>query len=227
VATKNWKLSPSDFAFLWEDCKRCYYLKVVSSFNRPHTIMPKVFNVIDRGMKAAFANRHTREILSGMPPGVLCGADEWVESAPITAGGHRSSCFLRGKLDTMVQCDDGSYAVIDFKSSTRNEEHISLYARQLHAYAYGLENPAAGHGSRRRVTRMGLLVFEPTLFSQSKSPAVSLAGGLSWIEIPRDDASFLQFLSEVLDVLEKPAPPGGSPSCEWCAYRDASRRTGL
>jgi hypothetical protein len=227
VTTKNWKLSPSDFAFLWEECKRCFYLKVVSGFHRPRTIMPKIFIVIDRAMKGALAGRHTREVFPGMPMGVLSGANEWVESVPIRIPDRKSSCFIRGKLDTVVRCDDGSYAVIDFKSSERNEEHILLYGRQLHAYAYGLENSSPGHQHLKPISRLGLLVFEPNLFSASKSPAVSLAGSLSWIEIPRDDAAFLKFISEVLDVLEKPTPPGGSPSCEWCAYRDASRRTGL
>jgi hypothetical protein len=35
------------------------------------------------------------------------------------------------------------------------------------------------------------------------------------------------FLAEVLSVLERPEPPGGAPLCDWCVYRDASRRTGL
>jgi len=29
------KLSPSDFAFLWEQCKRCFYLKVVHGIRQP------------------------------------------------------------------------------------------------------------------------------------------------------------------------------------------------
>ena len=50
VATR-WRLSPSDFAFLWEECKRCFYLKVVKEFYRPRSLMPKIFNVIDAQMK--------------------------------------------------------------------------------------------------------------------------------------------------------------------------------
>lgn len=30
----NYKLSPSDFAFLYEECKRCYYLKVIHNISR-------------------------------------------------------------------------------------------------------------------------------------------------------------------------------------------------
>jgi hypothetical protein len=42
----------------------------------------------------------------------------------------------------------------------------------------------------------------------------------------RDDSSFYGFLAEALSLLERPEPPGGTPLCAWCVYRDASRRTG-
>jgi hypothetical protein len=77
------------------------------------------------------------------------------------------------------------------------------------------------------ITKLGLLVFEPDSFCNKSVNAASLEGNMKWIEIPRDDGSFLEFLAEVMSVLEQPSPPGGAPSCEWCQYRDASRRTGL
>lgn len=43
ITRHSWKLSPSDFAFLWEECKRCFYLKVVNGIQRPPLIMPKIF----------------------------------------------------------------------------------------------------------------------------------------------------------------------------------------
>ena len=52
-------------------------------------------------------------------------------------------------------------------------------------------------------------------------------GNPSWIEIPRDNDGFMDFLGEVLEVLEQPAPPAGSAACPWCGYRDTARRTGL
>ena len=35
MSNRAWKLSPSDFAFLWQECKRCFYLKNVTGFQRP------------------------------------------------------------------------------------------------------------------------------------------------------------------------------------------------
>jgi hypothetical protein len=56
--------------------------------------------------------------------------------------------------------------------------------------------------------------------------SASLKGGISWLEIPRNDKEFINFLKEVVGVLEQSNPPGGNPECEWCRYRDTSRRIG-
>lgn len=63
----NLKLSPSGFAFLWQECKRCFYLKVARNFYRPRTVMPKVFTIIDAEMKKCFSGRRTETIAADMP----------------------------------------------------------------------------------------------------------------------------------------------------------------
>jgi hypothetical protein len=223
----NWKLSPSDFAFLWEECKRCFYLKIVSGFQRPRPIMPKIFTIIDSRMKSFYSGKRTEDIVTGMPPGTVEHGEKWVQSQPLNVPDRLSSCFIKGKFDTVVRFDDGTYGVIDFKTSERKAEHVPLYGRQLHAYAQALENSAPGKFSLAPITKLGLLVYEPKSYSQATDGEASLSGGLSWIEIPRKDDKFMEFLSEVLSVLEMPEPPGGSPTCEWCQYRDTSRRTKL
>jgi PD-(D/E)XK nuclease superfamily protein len=227
MSNQTWKLSPSDFAFLWEECKRCFYLKVVSGFSRPSTPMAKIFKIIDAQMNMYFAGKRTTEIAATLPDGVVDHGEKWVESTPITVPNHCSSARLRGKLDTLIKFSNGTYGVVDFKTSERNAAHIPLYGRQLHAYAYGLEHAATGKLALGPISKLGLLVFEPNAFSNIPATGASLSGRLTWIEIPRDDQAFVSFLSEVLDVLEQPNPPGGSPSCAWCTYRDTSRRTGL
>jgi len=227
MPAKNWKLSPSDFAFLWEECKRCFYLKVAKDFSRPRPIMPKIFTVIDSEMTKCFAGKRTEEIVPAMSKGIVQFEQKWVESLPIKIENHSSTCFIRGRFDTVVKFDDGSYGVVDFKTSEVKSEHISLYGRQLHAYAYTLENAAPNKPALAPVSKLGLLVYEPAEFSHELKTGTSLAGQLAWIEILRDDSAFMEFLSDVLSVLEQESPPGGSPSCEWCQYRDTSRRTRL
>ncbi len=227
MPSRDWKLSPSDFAFLWQECKRCFYLKVVSGFPRPRSIMPKIFTSIDSQMKTYFGGKRAAEVVPALHGGTLELGEKWVESRPIAVPGRSSRCFLRGRLDTLVRFDDGTYGLVDFKTADRNPEHLALYSRQLHAYAWALENAASGKLALSPVTRLGLLVFEPKMFSQRSECKAELAGALSWLEISRDDDAFRSFLAEVLAVLDQASPPAGAPDCPWCRYRDLSRRTGL
>ena len=220
---QNLKLRPSDFAFGWEECKRCFYLRVARGFQRPRPIMPKIFTLIDGEMKTFYSQKRTEEIARGIPPGVVAYGEKWVESQPISVPGFSSTCYIRGKFDTVVRNDDGSFGVIDFKTSQRKSEHIPLYSRQLHAYAHALEHPAAGGFAASPVTQLGLLIFEPSQYTQGRTGRVGFAGDISWVPVPRDDAKFMRFLAQVMTILESPEPPPANPDCEWCKYRRESR----
>lgn len=224
MTTKNWKLSPSDFAFLWEECKRCFYLKVARQFDRPKTQMPKIFIKIDSMMKQYFAGKSTAEIAPALPSGVVEFGEHWVESRPIVLPNHTSTCFIRGKFDTVVKFEDGSYGVIDFKTSESKSEHAPLYSRQLHAYAYALENAAPGKLNLSPVSKLGLLCVEPVQMLNFGEDAYAYKAEPAWIECPRDDEAFMVFLAEVLDVLDHPEPPKRSAMCPWCQYRYIARR---
>jgi hypothetical protein len=223
----NWKLSPSDFAFLWQECKRCFYLKVARGLPRPSAPMPKIFTRIDLLMKDFFAGKSTAELASELPPGAVHFGEQWVESEPISLPGHSATCFIRGKFDTTVKFDDGSYGVIDFKTSEAKPEHISLYGRQLHAYAYALENPAPGKLRLSPISKLGLLCVEPRQMVQAEQGDYSYLARPAWLECPRDDAAFLAFLGEVLEVVARPEPPAASEKCGWCRYRETARQTRL
>ncbi len=213
VRTKAWALSPSDFAFLWDECPRCYK-KVVLKQPRPRTPFPKVFTLIDRAMKDFYLGERAEELAEGMPPGVIGSPDRWVKSEALALPGCPSSVVIRGRLDALVACDDDTTGVIDFKTAEPSGNHIATYSRQLHAYAVALEHPSGGRPTS--VSSLGLLCFLPDEYEAAERRA-ALLGEVEWIEIPRDDAAFQAFLCEVAAVLEHPEPPDGSPGCVWCA----------
>lgn len=223
----NYKLSPSDFAFLWEECKRCFYLKHVSGFSRPPGPFPRIFGVIDTAMRNHFMDGGTHMMSPKLPPGRVVYGEKWVQSEPIALPGHEATLYIRGKFDTVVRFEDDSYGVIDFKTSDIRASQIRLYSRQLRAYTYALENPAPGKLHLSPVTRMGLLAFTPNHFSTEEASRSLLSGALNWYEIKRNDKSFMAFLDEVLTVLELPEPPAPGENCSYCEYREASRQTGL
>lgn len=222
----TFKLSPSDLTFLWDECKRCFYLKVVHSFDRPRLSMPSVFIRLDGLMKGFFKGRLTGELTSLLPEGYVQFAERWVQSRPISLPGHAAQCYLMGKFDTVVAFRDGSYGIVDFKTSEAKPQQIAFYGRQLHAYAYALENPAPGKLSLSPVSRLGLLVVEPRSIEKSSADQIAYLGKVTWQEVPRDDQSFLGFLGDVLTVLEQPVPPPAAEECSYCRYRDSARQTG-
>ncbi len=225
--SKNWKLSPSELTFLWDECPRCFYLKVVRGFNRPWGAFPKIFTRIDNLMKDYFAGKSSKELTELLPEGVVRFADQWVTSSTINVPGHHGTCFIRGKFDSVVEFSDGSYGVVDFKTTKPRTEHVGFYSRQLHAYAYALENPAPGSFALSPISRLGLLCVEPVLMDKSHTGQVALLGTVTWLEVPKDAGGFLTFVDRVLDLLEQPDLPDRGPNCEYCQYRDASRRTGF
>ena len=218
LTSTSWKLSPSDFAFLWTECPRCFYLKVVEGRPRPWTPFPGVFKKIDTAENRFFAGKSTKEISSTLPDGVLEYGEMWVESGPIAVPGHTDTCFIRGRFDVVARFVDGTYGVVDFKTTETRDPHVPLYSRQLHGYTFALENHAQGRLHLAPISRLGLFCLDPTDMLRLGEGQYALSMAPTWIEVQRDDAGFLNFLGQVLDVLELPRPPLPGPNCGLCQY---------
>jgi PD-(D/E)XK nuclease superfamily len=223
----SFKLSPSDLTFLWDECPRCFYLKVARNIPRPAAPFPKIFNRIDQLMKDYFGDRYTSEISPSLPDGVVRFGERWVTSAPIHIRDHDTSCYIKGKFDTVVEFSDASYGVVDFKTSETRPEHVDFYSRQLHAYAYALENPAPGAFALQPVSRLGLLCVEPVLMDRTRLGQIAYIGNVDWLECPKDESAFLGFIGQVLALLESPDPPPAGEKCSYCKYRDHAREHGM
>ena len=224
TSTKSWKLSPSDFAFLWEECKRCFYLKVARGFYRPRTPFPGIFSVIDRLMNEYFNGRPNAEISDTLPPGVVKYGESWVESRPLPVPGHASTCFIRGRFDSVLEFEDGAYAVIDFQDHVYTERSPA----SLHTAAPRLRLCAGARRTRQfgpfPITRLGLVCVEPDALVRDAQGRISYSGNVEWKEMPRDDAAFDAFLGEVVTLLDLPEPPPSARRCEFCRYRAAARK---
>lgn len=224
MSSHDWVLSASDFASLSDDCPRCFYLQVARGFPRPAS----AGNPLDARLKAACDGRRTETLAPDMPRGVFEVGERIVRSEALAVhlpdAIHR--CGIRGTVDVIVRLDDGGYAVVDL-AVVDDVMTTAARARRLQAWAYALEHPAPDVAAFGPVRRVGVLAFAPEKFAADAGGVGALSGGLTWTEVPRDDAMLFGFLAEVLSVLDRPQPPGGAPLCPWCVYRDASRRTGL
>jgi len=216
----NYKLSPSDLTFSYEGCKRCFYQKVVNNIAQPSIPLPSIFSQIAGLLKNHYDGKFTSELHIALPLGIVSHGEKYVKSTPIQLPDHDATCYISGRFDIVVSFDDGSYGVIDFKTSNPSRESAALYSRQLHAYAYALEHPAPGKLALSPVTKLGLLYFYPESVNQQGIDRLSYEADITWMEIEKDEAGFLNFIDQVLDVLESPETPECSPNCQWCSYID-------
>lgn len=240
----NYKLSPSDLTYLFDGCKYCFSLKVKHGITQPSKPMPGIFATIAGKQKEFYASRRTETFSSDLPPGVIEYTEQWVESVPISFEGIEPTCYIKGRFDMVVKFDDGSYGVIDCKTASPSESKTQMYGRQLQAYAYALENPASGQLALKPITRLGLLYLEPTFLEQLSLSEQSLRGNLVWHSVERDNAGFMVFMKEVLEILKlddilphtcnncesckqgktclagkMDAQEKGCTCCLWCTYR--------
>jgi hypothetical protein len=225
---KTWTLSPSDFAFLWEECKCCFYLKLVRNFKRPSTPFPGIFSKIGGLQKTFFDGKQTQELVPELPPGRFAYGEKWVVSQPIAPVGRKSVAIIRGRFDVVVEFENGTYGVIDFKTAAPQASNVAKYGRQLHSYAHALENPGPRGLALSPVSLLGLLCLDPANMVRGQAGRNYYLQCLpTWLPCPRDEAAFVAFVGEMLDVLDLPEPPPPSSGCSFCTYRSDARSTGL
>ena len=206
-----YKLSPSDFAYLYEECKLCYWLKVKKGIYQPSMPMPGVFSAINTRIQGTLIGKNLQSLSADLPQAVVKTQEGWVESKLVPETG----VYIKGKYDLLAQAADGGNFLVDLKISQPHEDKIDKYKTQLSAYKFALENPKSGVGVK--IARMGLLIFYPDAVA-FENGAARVNFPPSWLEIPLDEAGFLAFAREVNALLDGPAPEEGT-GCKWCQYR--------
>lgn len=219
------KLSPSDFAFLYKDCKRCFWLKHNKQILQPSKPMAAIFNKIDSQQKKLFHHKRLNDICGNLPKGRIIASDVWVKSQYIPYTDLDYQHYILGKLDSLMKMDDGSYQVIDFKTSDVSA-HVQLYAKQLHAYAYSLEHPMkTNEGLDAPISGIGLIIFDPSLGFSAEDEKAALRGTLTWKPIRYTPDKFEEFMLEIAGVIASPDEPPFNEECPYC-QRDKYMKEG-
>ena len=205
------KLSPSDFAYLYEECKLCYWLKVKHDIYQPSMPMPGVFSAINTRIQSTLLNHNLQTLSKELPECKVEIQEGWVESIPV----HGTNVYFKGKYDLLARQKDGGFVLIDLKISQPNEDKIEKYKTQLAAYKFALENPK--FGKSLPIAKMGLLIVYPEGVSFKDGKAY-LEFPPKWLEVPYDDKGFFEFIKDIDKLLAGPAPDEGR-ECKWCKYR--------
>jgi len=221
-----YNLSPSDLTFLWDECKRCFYLKVKYKilFRGP---FPGMFGKMGDLTSNFYLDKPSSEISPELPAGFVKFREKWVKSAPISFPDTTTQCIIKGRFDAIMAFEDGSYGIIDYKTSDASKEKAAFYSRQLSTYAYALENPAPGAQSISPITRLGLFIITPNRYERMRNGELAFVTRTTWMEVPRDDATFLALLGEIVRLLDMPTPPDPAEDCGLCNYRKDYNEAGF
>lgn len=206
-----YKLSPSDFAYLYEDCKLCYWLKVKKGIMPPPSPFPGVFSSLNTMVQGQMVGHKLSEFGKDLPEIMVESQEGFVNSKVVPS----TDVYIYGKYDLLCSNGDGTYTIVDLKISKPDVGKIDKYKTQLGAYKFALENPKEGEGIK--VTRLALLIFYPEKASYNDRGAV-VDFPAKWLEIPADDRGFVDFMKEVNSLLSGDAP-AESETCGLCNYR--------
>ena len=167
-----------------------------------------------------YMEKSSGELSPTLPVGAVKFREKAVKSIPISFPDSSTQVVLKGRLDAILAFEDGSYGVIDYKTSEATEEKAAFYSRQLSAYAYALENPAPGAFALSPITRLGLFIITPERYEPFRNGEIAFMTKTVWMDIPRDDATFLALLGEIVALLDNPNPPESANDCGLCNYRN-------
>lgn len=215
---KTIKVSPSDFAFLYEDCKRCFWLKCNKDMVPPSKPMASIFNRIDKHEKAAFQGGMLSDIHPSLPRGRIVASNVWCQSTYVEYPELNYQHYIKGVLDSIMQMEDGSYQIIDFKTSDTSA-YAKLYEHQLHAYAYSLLNPMNSYDKIEYfpISGIGLIIFDPDLgFEVTDGGIGSLKGTLTWKPLEYSMDNFIEFMHEFAKNVASDEEPDFSSKCPYC-----------
>ena len=191
------------------------------------TPLPAMYSRNASLMPEYFDGKSSQEVYSGLPTGIVIRGEQRVRSDVIDVPGHEGRIIINGRIDNALAFDEGGYGLLDYKTSKPKSDNIRLYGRQLQSYTLALENPAADQLTLAPIIRLGLVYVDLDLVSRDSDGRISYEGDVTWVEHIRDDEGFMEFLGDVLDVIERREPPDPSPSCDFCTYEVKRWRTGV
>jgi len=214
---QTFTLYPSDFGFLYQECKTCFYHKYKNNLWRPKFNMPSIFNKIDGKMTEFYDNKSCKLIDESLPEGIITLGGTDVKSKPIKIKEYDIELIIKGKLDSIILFEDNTIGIIDFKTTEVSKDKLKLYFNQLSSYSVCLEHNDESVNKKYKVSKLGLAIFSPDSYEQSANKAF-INGDFVWSEITQNREQFKNFLKEVAELLSRDSVEL-NPKCSFCRFR--------
>ena len=142
-------------------CPRCAWVRLHVK-NLPYQSFPGIFSSIDRYNKLIVHNHFDREghappwLVALGEPGEYVDPPHWSKFKTLD---EETGITLRGEADGIFKLADGSYVIVDYKTSRYNPDRpgmFSNYEVQLNAYAFIGERNGISP-----VSKLALVYMEP------------------------------------------------------------------
>ena len=205
-------------------CSRCAWVRLHVK-DLPFQGFPGIFSSIDRYNKLLVQNYFLRE---DRPPEWLAAIGDVREFvrpphwSAFKAVDSETGVTVRGEADAIFRCTDGSYAIVDYKTTRYNPAYRSMfraYRAQLNAYAYIAERVGLSP-----VSRLSLVYMEPATGEETaQDPKLVHRLGFSMDfharVVPVDVAPerlVPPLLRQAARIYDMPTPPPGRNNCRDC-----------
>ena len=201
--SKPYLFSPSEFAFGYSGCKRCYYDLKVNNI-RINFGFPTIFSKIDSIQKKFYHNKSSKYLNSNkVPEGIIKTDYAKLHKSEVLYDKKDRAFQLRGKIDAYIDHKD-FFSIIDFKVTKINEKKSLTYMSQLNSYAIMFEKPDQNYLKLNPIKNLGIFCFEPENLKLESTPALEMS--TQYFEIKRNDDLYLRFITDVIDFLEGDIP---------------------
>ena len=233
LSSKPFKLSRSKIE-LYMECPKCFYLDRRLGVGRPPGFPFALNSAVDSLLKKEFdllrRNHEAHPLMKKYGIDAIPAEhemlDEWRSNFKGVKYLHPvTNLLISGAIDDLWQNTQGEYIVVDYKSTSKNEEIIALdkdwqksYKRQMEIYQWllrqnGYKVSDTGYflycNGRTDMERFdGKLEFNLTL--------IPYQGNDDWVE---------GIIGAVHGCLNSDVVPEASITCDFCAYRTAVEET--
>lgn len=206
-------IAPSDLTFGLSTCKRCIWIKYWFKVTLPGQF--PIVGTLSKLQENHFRGADMPSIHPSLRSGKANKWGEWVKSGYLKINGLQTPWRILGIYDLLAQNDDGTVGIIDCKVSDSDRDNGQFYAPQLEAYAFALEQPAAGKA--QEVASMGLLVWKPTSVIIKDENDFGFGVNQHYVPVERDQETFFKVIEELITVIDGEFPDAGS-GCGTCNY---------
>ena len=215
--TNMFNYSPSEFAFGFERCKRCYYDKKINGVELK-TPFPAIFSKFDSLQKNFYHGKSSKTLTSKLEEGEIIGDFNKMLKSEVLYDLKDRPFTMSGKIDAYIKHKD-FFTIVDFKTTKISEDKIDSYATQLQSYALMMEKPKEGSLKLTPIKRLGIFCFEPHDISKADDNNCNIYMDTEWFEIPRDDKDLIGYMTKIQDVLYAKEIPESGANCEICNFR--------